>query len=59
MNEVESHEKKASQNTFAAMKVKRAPEDAMALNLDIVSANTYKVYYGIAARTALQRFKSS
>ena len=56
MNEIESRKKKASQGPFATKKVKTVLEDdEIAPNVDEVSANTLKVNYGLAARTALQK----
>ena len=56
-NEAESRKKKPPQGTFASTEVKIVPEDAIASNLDAVSANTLKVDYGLAAPTALQKFQ--
>ena len=53
INEAESRKEEASQGTSATKKMKAVPEEAIASNLDSVSANWLKMDYGLVAQTAL------
>ena len=57
MNKAESRKKEVTQGTFTTKKVKTLPDDAIATNLETESASVLKVDYGLAARTALQKFQ--
>ena len=47
--------KKVTTGTFTTKKVKTLPDEAIASSLEAESTGALKVYYGLAARTALQK----
>ena len=57
MNEAESRRKETTPSTFTTKKLKTLPEEVVASNLEAESANSLKVDYGLAAKTALQNVK--
>ena len=57
MNKAESRKEEITQGTFTNKKVKTLPDNAIAPNLETESASVLKVDYGLAARTALQKFQ--
>ena len=54
MNEAESRRKETTPSTFTTKKVKTMPDEVVASSLEAESAGPLKVYYGLAAKTALQ-----
>ena len=54
MNKAESRRKETTPSTFTTKKVKTLTNEVVASSLEAESARPLKVYYGLAARTALQ-----
>ena len=54
LNETESRKQEVTQCIFTTEKVKTLPDDAIASSLEVETAGTLKVDYGLTVQTALQ-----